>query len=78
MEVVTLEDNKDYLVLDTLEIDEIKYIYLCLVTDQEKKSVCIRKLVDDEKNIVGLDSEEEYKKALNAYIIKYKDIVTAA
>lgn len=78
MEVVTLEDNKDYLILDTLEVEGIKYIYLCLVTDQEKKSVCIRKLVDNEENIAGLDTEEEYKKALNAYIRKYKDIVTAA
>lgn len=78
MEVVTLEDNKDYVILDTIEIDGIKYVYLVLATNEEQKSVCVRKLVDNEENLAGLDSEEEYKKALDAYILKYKDIVCAS
>lgn len=78
METIVLEDNKDYIILDTIEIEETKYIYLCLATDNEKKSVCIRKIVDNGENIAGLDNEEEYEKALAAYIEKYKDIVSAA
>lgn len=78
MEVVTLEDNRDYIVLDTINIDGIKYIYMVLATSEKEKSVCIRKLVDNEENIAGLDTEEEYKKALDAYIEKYKDIVCAS
>lgn len=75
MEVITLEDNRDYIILDTIEIDNIKYIYLVLATEEEQKSVCIRKIVDNGENIAGLDSEEEYRKALSAYTEKYKDIV---
>lgn len=78
MEAVTLEDNKEYIILDTIEIDGIKYLYLAHLNDPEKRTACIRKLVDNNTNIAGLDTEEEYKKALNAYIEKYKDIVVSA
>lgn len=78
MEAVTLEDNKEYVILDTIEIDGIKYLYLAHLSDPEKRTACIRKLVDNNINIAGLDTEEEYNKALNAYIEKYKDIVVSA
>lgn len=78
MEIVRLEDNQEYVVLDKIVINNIKYIYLVLSTDQTKKSVCIRKLVDEEQNIAGLDSQEEYQKALQVFTNKYKNIILAA
>ena len=78
MEVVTLEDNKEYIILDTIEIEGIKYLYLAHLTDPEKKTACIRKLVDNDTNIAGLDSEFEYERALNMYIKKYNDVIAAA
>ncbi len=78
MEIVTLEDSKDYLILDILEIEKINYVYLASVTEKENKQVCIRKIEENEEYLVGLDTEEEYKRALNAYITKYRNIVSAA
>ena len=78
MEVVTLEDNKEYIVLDTIKINQAKYIYLMLATDEAKKSFCIRKLIDNDQFIAGLENEEEYKMALDAYNKKYIDIVASA
>lgn len=78
MEVVTLEDNQEYIVLDKIVINNIKYIYLVLSTDESKKNVCIRKIVDQGANLAGLDSQEEYQKALQAFTSKYKNIILAA
>lgn len=78
MDIVTLEDNKDYIILDTLEVEGIKYVYLVESTEAENKKVCIRKIVDNGENLAGLDNEVEYKKALNAYTEKYKDVVASA
>ena len=78
MEAVRLEDNRDYLILDTIKINGIDYVYLSLVTKTEERRVCIRKVVDYGENLVGLDSEVEYKTALNTYVNKYKDIINAA
>ena len=78
MEIVYLEDNKKYIILDQITIENIKYVYLVESTDNEKKVICIRKLVDDEKNLAGLDSKEEYDKAFQVYIEKYKHITNFA
>jgi hypothetical protein len=78
MEIVVLEDNKEYYILDTINVLNKKYVYLCEVEDKTKKNVCVRKLVDNDTNIAGLDSEEELTEALNAYKNKYEHVVMAA
>ena len=78
MDIITLEDFKDYIILDILEIENTDYVYLVLVTDKEKKNVCIRKVIDNGTNLGGLESDLEYKKALNAYNTKYRNIVNVA
>lgn len=78
MKTVRLEDNKDYLILDTIKINDNEYVYLAYINDKDKKEVCIRKVVDNGENLVGLDSEEEYKVALNVYAEKYKDVINQA
>lgn len=70
MEIIRLEDNLDYVILDTIEINNIKYVYLSLLTENQKKEVCIRKISGD--YLVGLDSKFEFENALNAYAEKYK------
>lgn len=72
MEKVLLEDNNWYLILDKLVINNQKYIYLVQSTNAKKKQICIRKLVDNDTNLVGL-TEPEYKIALNTYALKYQD-----
>jgi hypothetical protein len=78
MEVVTLEDNKEYYILDILNVSNTKYMYLCEVSNEKNKNVCVRKLVENDAYIAGLDSEEELNKALAAYKNKYEHVVEAA
>lgn len=74
MEIITLEDNANYVILDYIIINQVKYVYLVEATESQKKKICIRKLIDKETNLVGLDSNSEYQTALNAYALKYKDL----
>ncbi len=74
VETVFLEDNKEYAIIDTISIDGIKYIYLSEVENDQE--FCIRKLSLDELDILGLDSEEEYNKALKAYAQKEKNAIS--
>ncbi len=74
LETVTLEDNLEYVIMDTLEINGIKYLYLenvkYLQEEKDKPEIVIRKLDATEEMILGLDSEEEYLKALESYVSK--------
>lgn len=74
VETVVLEDNKEYAILDTIPINGVKYLYLARV--EKPEDLCIRKLSSDEKNILGLENEEEFKMALHAYATKYKSVLT--
>lgn len=74
VETVVLEDNKEYAIMDTIPIDGIKYLYLAQI--EKPEDLCIRKLSIDEKDILGLENEEEFKMALHAYATKYKSILT--
>lgn len=69
---VVLEDKIKYAIMDTIELDNTKYLFLCKIEELDKDNplVVIRKLDEKEKNILGLDSEEEYKKALSKYLEK--------
>ncbi len=75
MEVVSI-DNQEYILLDTIVLNGVKYLYLVEATDNKEKAICIRKLVDQETNMVTLDSEDELNQAFQAYITKYKNVFT--
>ena len=74
LETVTLGDNLEYVIMDTLEINGIKYLYLenvkYLQEEKDKPEIVIRKLDATEEMILGLDNEEEYLKALESYVSK--------
>lgn len=75
VEVVKLEDQQEYVIMETIEIKGINYVYLSLeeeLKQVEKKlpTIVIRKLDEKGKNILGLDTEEEYKMALEAFMSK--------
>ncbi len=77
MDTVLLEDQFEYVVVDTLEINNTKYLFLGLKEELENQhlslpTITIRKLDQTEENILGLDSEEEYKMALQAFVEKGK------
>lgn len=78
VEVVLLEDKQEYAIVDTISIDDTKYIYLGLAKEMENEKmenpeIIIRKYDKKEKYILGLDTEEEYNKALETFANKWKD-----
>lgn len=66
--IVTLEDGKICAILNELEIDKTKYVYLVNVED--RTDYVIRKMIGNE--LVGLTDEDELKKAM-AFLIVKKD-----
>ena len=67
---IKLEDGITYMVLDEIDNRDVTYVYLSNIEDEE--DFCIRK-VDNSKNselLVGLDSDEEFDKALVLYTKK--------
>ena len=76
IETVILEDKKEYAIVDTIEIEEVKYLYLGELEELQSEddimpTVVIRKLDKKEKNILGLETEEEYKMALETFVNKW-------
>ena len=63
---VTLEDGKICAILNELEIDKTKYVYLVNVED--RTDYVIRKMIGNE--LVGLTDEDELKKAMALLIVK--------
>ena len=64
VEIVTLENNQDFLIIDEIQVDDIKYVYLSNVNDE--KDLCVRKVIkkDGKDIITKLSSDEELDKAL--------------
>lgn len=71
VEVVTLENDKDYIVVDKIS----DYVYL--VNETEPDDFCIRKIEieGDEEYFVGLDNEIEFDKALLEFSKKHKNLL---
>ena len=69
VEVVTLEDDKNYIIVDTIG----EYVYL--VDEEDDSSFCIRKIEKEgeEEFFVGLSSEAEFDKALLEFTKKHKE-----
>lgn len=70
IETVRLEDKKEYVITNTIVNKDTKYIYMVPLEEiqenrEEFSTLLIRKLDKKEKNILALDTEEEYKMALN-------------
>lgn len=79
VKTVQLEDNEEYVIVDTILIEDTKYIYLNLPNEIESEEIempeiIIRKYDKKEKYILGLDTEEEYNKALKVFVNKWKKL----
>lgn len=69
--IVTLEDNLEYAELETIIHNNIEYVLLSEVNNEE--NFCIRKIKkkNNEEYIVGLDSDEEFDTILKLLTEKY-------
>lgn len=69
---VLIEDDKKYLVVDTIISDDVKYVYF--MNDEDETDLFIRKEIIDnnQKYLVGLDNDEEFLKANKIFQEKHK------
>lgn len=67
LDVVTLEDNQDYIVTDEILINGIKYVFL--TNEKDVSSFCIRKvnIINNEEYLIGLNNKTELENALNEF-----------
>ncbi len=70
--IITLEDGKNYVVIDTLEDNANKYLFF--VNENDGIDVGVRKVVnkDSKEYITKLDSREELEKVMLLYHEKYE------
>lgn len=73
VEFITLEDGLEYAILDEIVIDDIKYVYLSAEEDDMKFRIRKMKTAGNIEMLVGLDSDDEFDKALLYYTKKHKD-----
>lgn len=73
--VVTLEDGIEYAIIDEIELEDKKYLYLSNINNDS--DICIRKVVTigDEEFIIGLSDENEFELALTTFTKNHKDLV---
>ncbi len=71
--VLTLEDNNEYMVISALNDLENKYLILARVEDT--KDIVIRKVIkeEDKEYLINLDNEEEFNKVMKLFQEKYGD-----
>lgn len=73
IEVVTLEDGKDYMVTAELEINNIKYLFL--TNEDDVADFCLRKIntINNNEYLVGLNDKEEVIKVLQEFTNNFKN-----
>ena len=69
--VITLEDNKEYVIIAAIETENNRYLFLA--NKNEEFDVCIRKIITKENKeyLVKLDSEEEFEDVMLAFNKKH-------
>lgn len=73
IDVVTLDNGKNYMVTEELVINNIKYVYL--TNEDDVADFCIRKVnyINNNEYLIGLDNKEEVLMALNEFTKKHKN-----
>lgn len=67
VEIITLDDNKEYNVVDRKDINGFTYLLLANVDDET--DICVRKEIkkEDKEYIAMLSSEEELENVLKEF-----------
>ena len=70
---VLVEDGKNYLVMDTIIDNSIRYIYF--VNEKNNSDFFIRKEVNkgEQKYLINLDNEDEFNHATTLFAEKHKE-----
>ena len=70
-EVVTLEDGKEYCIIDEIEKKGKKYVYLALENDPQSFRIRKSMIKDNEDFLAGLETDEEFDEAMNIFTEKH-------
>lgn len=70
--VITLENNREYIIIDTVQIGESKYLFLASETDEFDK--CVRKVIlkEGKEYLTKLASDEEFEDVMTALNEKHR------
>lgn len=69
--IITLENNKDYEIIDTIVYNNEKY--LILSNENDDFDICVRKILakEDREYLVKLDTENEFNEVMTIFYTKY-------
>ena len=72
VEIITLEDNNDYIVTKEIVVDNVKFVFLTKTDDVA--SFCISKfnIIIGVEFLVGLYDHDEFLKALKGFTEEFK------
>lgn len=71
LKTLKLEDGIEYLVIDEIKNDNVTYLYLSNIQDEE--DFCIRKKIDED-TLIGLKDDKEFDFALMLYMKRNSEI----
>ena len=60
VDYITLEDGLNYIIVDEIIINNIKYLYLV----EENSKNCELRKTDEQENLIKLNNQEEHTKAM--------------
>jgi len=69
--VITLENNRDYEIIDTIKIGDNKY--LILSNEKDDNDICVRKVIveGEREYITKLENKEELEEVMTNFYNKY-------
>jgi len=75
-EILTLENNKEYVVVDTVVHEEENFVYL--INNNDNKEILIQrvKIEDGAETLYPLKDKEEFKALLQVFFEKNKELFT--
>jgi Asp-tRNA(Asn)/Glu-tRNA(Gln) amidotransferase B subunit len=65
---ITLEDNKSYIIMDSFELNNNKYLYLF---NEENKEASLVKIIND--TLCQIEDDNEFNMVLSELVNKNKD-----
>jgi len=70
--IIKLEDGIDYVIVDAIQTESNKYLFLANKTDET--DVCIRKIIqkDNKEYLIKLDNDDEFEEVLTLFNIKHR------
>ena len=73
VEIITLENGANYQVVDTIERDDVNYLYLININDSKDIALVKETYDNGECHLENLDSEDEFNEIMIEIVRKNSD-----